>query len=627
MESRFDTPAMKRISDWILSQEFPSDITIQVDDATFNLHKLRLASRSGYIRRQVSGVMGSRVTHIDLTGMPGGATAFELVTKFIYDEDFEITEDNVAMLRCVAEHLEMADDGDGEGGNSLAGMADAYLDAVALTSLAGAVAVLRNAEELLPVSEEVGLVGRCIDAIACITCSSDGAQLSVSLGNNAAAGGGYNSVSKGVYDWWADELTSLRIDTFQRVLIAMKARGFKGIALGTLIMLYAHKSLRRLDMHGREKKKRMDPREEHEKRVVLETIVSLLPKEKNAMSVSFVSMLLRAALHLDTTLACRLDLEKRMSAQLGQAALDDLLIPSSSPEDGGGGGTEFDVDAVRRILAGYLEHEGEAAASLDYNTEDDLISTASPPNDVGMVGRLMEAYLAEIASDANLPIDKFTGLAEMIPERARFNEDGMYRAIDIYLKAHPHLSEAERKKVCKAMDCNKLSREACAHAAQNDRLPVQTVVKVLYHEQRRLRHQAPSAASSFYGGESSPPTSLPYRPAPTSVSGRHARGGGAPPADELSRLHRENDDLRMEVLRLKMHMRDPSAPLPPAGGAAPPQSGRPPLPKKPGSGGGFMNNVSKKLGRLNPFLRRLDAMDGEKVRTKPPKDRRHSIGW
>ncbi|CAN6313664.1 unnamed protein product [Urochloa humidicola] len=616
MESRFDTPAMKRISDWILSQELPSDITIQVEDATFNLHKLRLASRCGYIRRQLSGVNGSRVTHIDLTGIPGGAMAFELVTKFCYDEEFEVTEDNVAMLRCAAEHLEMDDGGGGEGGNSLGGRAEAYLEAVALTSLAGAVAVLRKAEELLPVAEDVGLVGRCIDAIACITCSD-----------------GQLSVSKAVYDWWADELTSLRIDTFQRVLIAMKARGFKGIALGTLIMLYAQKSLRRLDMHGREKKK-MDPRQEHEKRVVIETVVSLLPKERNSVSVSFLSMLLRAALHLDTTLACRLDLERRMSAQLGQAALDDLLIPSSSPEeDAGGAATEFDVDAVRRILAGYLEHEGDAAARLGYCTDDDLISTASPPNDVAVVGRLVEAYLAEIASDANLPIDKFTGLAEMIPERARFNEDGMYRAIDIYLKAHPHLSEAERKKVCKAMDCQKLSREACAHAAQNDRLPVQTVVQVLYHEQRRLREAPPSAASSFCGGDS-PATSLPYRQVPTSVSGRHARGGGAP-ADELSWLQRENDDLRMEVLRLKMRLRDPSpsaAPLPPAGGGAPPPSGRPPLPKKPGGGGGgFVNNVSKKLGRLNPFLRRLDAMDPAKeARTMPPKDRshrRHSIGW
>jgi len=592
----------------ILSQEFPSDITIQVGEATFNLHKLRLASRCGYIRKQVSGINGSKVTHIDITGMPGGARAFELVTKFCYGEDLEITEDNVAMLRCAAEHLDMTDESNGA---SLVGRTEAYLEAVALTTLAGAVAVLRRSEELIPVAEEVDLVGRSIDAIAHITCNDS--RFTMSLGSSTA--GSYNGVNvwKAVDDWWADELTSVRIDTFQRVLIAMKARGFKGIALGTLIMLYAQKSLRRLNMHGRDKKK-MDPRQEHEKRVVLETIVSLLPKEKNTISVSFLSMLLRAALHLDTTLACRLDLEKRMAAQLGQAVLNDLLIPSSSPEDG----TTFDVDAVQRILAGYLEHEGEATR-LDYSTDDDFISTASPPNDVGMVGKLMEAYLAEIASDVNLPIDKFTGLAEMIPHRARFNEDGMYRAIDIYLKAHPHLSEAERRKVCKAMDCQRLSREACAHAAQNDRLPVQTVVQALYHEQRRLGEapaHPPSRASSFSGGES-PAPSLPYKPA-RSLRGRHARGGAA--QDDLSRLQRENEELRMELMRLKMRLRDP-----PAGGGAPPPPGRAPLPKKPGSGG-FMNNVSRKLGRLNPFLRH-DAMGGGKVRAKPPKDRRHSIGW
>jgi len=169
------------------------------------------------------------------------------------------------------------------------------------------------------------------------------------------------------------------------------------------------------------------------------------------------------------------------------------------------------------------------------------------------------------------------------------------------------------------MDCQRLSREACAHAAQNDRLPVQTVVQVLYHEQRRLGEapaHPPSRASSFSGGES-PAPSLPYKPT-RSLMGRHARGGAA--QDDLSRLQRENEELRMELMRLKMRLRDP-----PAGGGAPPPPGRAPLPKKPGSGG-FMNNVSRKLGRLNPFLRH-DAMGGGKVRAKPPKDRRHSIGW
>uniref|UniRef100_A0A0A9FAI4 Uncharacterized protein n=1 Tax=Arundo donax TaxID=35708 RepID=A0A0A9FAI4_ARUDO len=81
----------------------------------------------------------------------------------------------------------------------------------------------------------------------------------------------------------------------------------------------------------------------------------------------------------------------------------------------------------------------------------------------------------------------------------------------------------------------------------------------------------------------------------------------------------------MELLRLKMRLRDPLALAAGGGGgggAVVPASGRPPLPKK--GGGGFMNSMSKKLGRLNPFLR-LDTVGGGRVRTKQPKDRRHSI--
>jgi hypothetical protein len=194
--------------------------------------QLPLASKCGYIRKLVSGANGSRVTHLEITGMPGDAKAFDLVIKFCYGVNFEITADNVAMLRCAAEHLEMTEEC--KPGN-LIGRAEAYLEEVALASLAGAVTALRRAEELLPASDKVRLVGRCIDAVASMTCgdgvSTDGDD------------GGLKPVDE---YWWADELTALRIDTFQRVMIAMKARGFKGIAMGTMIMLYAQKSLRRL---------------------------------------------------------------------------------------------------------------------------------------------------------------------------------------------------------------------------------------------------------------------------------------------------------------------------------------------------------------------------------------------
>lgn len=176
-------------------------------------------------------------------------------------------------------------------------------------------------------------------------------------------------------------------------------------------------------------RKKVEPQQEHEKRVVLETIVSLLPREKNTMSVSFLSMLLRAAIYLETTVACRLDLEKRMGMQLGQAVLDDLLIPSYSFT----GDTLFDVDSVQRIMMNFLDYDLDGN-NLGYSAEKEYVSP--PPSDMERVGKLMENYLAEIASDRNLSVSRFIGLAELIPEQSRVTEDGIYRAIDIYLKVH-----------------------------------------------------------------------------------------------------------------------------------------------------------------------------------------------
>ena len=47
-----------------------------------------------------------------------------------------------------------------------------------------------------------------------------------------------------------------------------------------------------------------------------------------------------------------------------------------------------------------------------------------------------------------------------------------------FMQAHPGLSEHERKKLCRMMDCQRLSLEACVHAAQNERLPLRIVVQV-----------------------------------------------------------------------------------------------------------------------------------------------------
>ncbi|KAL1354605.1 hypothetical protein HN51_006674 [Arachis hypogaea] len=593
--------AMKRTSEWIFSQEIPSDVIVQVGEASFSLHKFPLVSKCGYIRKLVSESHDADVSLIELSDVPGGAEGFELAAKFCYGINFEITVENIAMLRCMAEYLEMTED---YAVGNLVGRTDAYLNEVALKTISGAVSILHMSEKLLPVAEKAKLVSKCIDAIAYIACKESQFCTS-SARSDSGSDGVVSHHQRPVVDWWSEDLTVLRIDIFQRVLTAMMARGFKQYAIGPILMLYAQKSLRGLDIFAKGRKK-IEPRQEHEKRVVLETIVSLLPREKNAMSVSFLSMLLRSAIYLETTVACRLDLEKRMAMQLGHAVLDDLLIPSYSFT----GDTLFDVDTVQRIMTNYLEsHLGN---HLVYNQDVEYFSP--PQTDVERVGKLMENYLSEIATDRNLTIAKFTNLAELIPEQSKPTEDGMYRAIDIYLKAHPNLSDMERKKVCGVMDCQKLSREACAHAAQNDRLPVQTVVQVLYYEQQRLRDAMNNGSSA--SGES--PSSGQSK---TSVF-HH------PVSNELSTLRRENQDLKLELVKLKMKLKEiENSTLIKSGISSPmisasPSSAadKPPLPRK-----SFISSVSKKLGKLSPFLRADGIAPFSKGRTKPNKNRRHSI--
>ncbi|XP_068654628.1 BTB/POZ domain-containing protein SR1IP1-like [Aristolochia californica] len=567
--------AMKRTSEWVSSQEIPSDITVKVEGAAFSLHKFPLVSKCGYIRKVVSEANDSDLAFIEIPNFPGGAEAFEFATKFCYGINFEISIENIAMLCCAAEYLEMTEE---YAVGNLISRTEAYLNEVALRNLTGAVSVLHSSESLLPMAEKVKLVSRCIDAIALLACrGSQFCSLGRADSSSQESLNSSTSNQKAIVDWWAEDLTIVRIDIFQRVLMAMKARGFKQDALGPILMLYAQKSLRGLDMFGRSKNK-IEPIEEHEKRVILEILVSLLPREKHTMSVSFLSMLLRAALYLDTTVSCRLDLEKRMGQQLGQAVLDDLLIPSFSFS----GDTIFDVDTVQRILMNFLEH---------YREDDEYIS--SSPSEMGCIVKLMESYLAEIATDPNVIVQKFIGLAELVPEQARVTEDGMYRAIDIFLKAHPDLSDMERKKICSVMDCQKLSREACAHAAQNDRLPVQTVVQVLYYEQQRLQ----DVMSGTLTGQESPalPPKIEY--------------------NGISNLERENQDLKLELVQMKMHLKELEKPNKDQGQNSP--ADKPPLPKK-----SFMSSVSKKLGRFSLFAR---GDWDPKLRLKPSKDRRHSI--
>lgn len=82
------------------------------------------------------------------------------------------------------------------------------------------------------------------------------------------------------------------------------------------------------------------------------------------------------------------------------------------------------TEIVQRILEYFLMYE-----------QQQLQQQLSGPL---AISKLLDSYLAEIARDPKLPVTKFLFLAQSLPENARTSDDGLYRAIDTYLKVIYH---------------------------------------------------------------------------------------------------------------------------------------------------------------------------------------------
>ncbi|WOG95028.1 hypothetical protein DCAR_0314330 [Daucus carota subsp. sativus] len=531
----------QRYSEWIF-RDVPSDITIEVNGGAFALHKFPLVSHSGRIRKLVAEHRDPDISRIELLSLPGGAESFELAAKFCYGINFEITPANVAQLLCVSDYLEMVE---GFSNNNLGSRAEEYLESIVCKNLEMCVEVLQQCESLLPLADELNIVSRCIDAIASKACVEQIASSFSRLEYSSSGRLHMNRQAKCEGDWWIDDLSVLRIDLYQRVIAAMKCRGVRPESIGASLINYAQKELTKKSTFWSStnppKADLVAGSTAHE-RLVVETIVSLLPAEKPAIPITFLFGLLRSAVMLDCSVASRLDLERRIGSQLDIATLDDLLIPSFHHSSD----TLFDVDTVHRILVSFSQQDD----SEDDMEDGSLFESDGPdsPSQTAFVkvSKLVDNYLSEIAPDANLKLNKFIAIAETLPAHARTVHDGLYRAIDVYLKAHQGLSDQDKKKLCKLVDFQKLSQEAGAHAAQNERLPLQSMVQVLYFEQLRLRN----ALSCSYPEDDHKPVHNSWRISSGALSAAMS------PRDNYASLRRENRELKLELARLRMRLND-----------------------------------------------------------------------
>lgn len=247
-----------------------------------------------------------------------------------------------------------------------------------------------------------------------------------------------------------------------------------------------------------------------DQRMIIESLISIIPPQKDSVTCSFLLRLLRMANMMKVAPALVTELEKRVGMQFEQAELPDLLIPSYNKSSE----TLYDIDLVQRLLEHFLvQEQTESPGSQSFPGTGKHVQEGwggNGPNAKTRVAKLVDSYLTEVSRDRNLSLTKFQVLAEALPESARSCDDGLYRAIDSYLKAHPTLSEHERKRLCRVMDCQKLSMDACMHAAQNERLPLRVVVQVLFSEQIKISN-AIAASALKEGGDSHYQPMIPSR--------------------------------------------------------------------------------------------------------------------
>ncbi|OIT05604.1 PREDICTED: BTB/POZ domain-containing protein DOT3 [Nicotiana attenuata] len=469
----------KKEQSWFATSQLPSDLSIRVDDITFYVHKYPLVARCAYLREIEFQPQNSHLGYdLKLEKFPGGSENFEIILKFCYGLPISLNPGNVAALRCGSEFLEMTEAM--EEGN-LISKTEAFFTFVVLSSWNDSITVLKSCETLSPWAENLQIVRRCCDSIGWKIFRKNSTE---EITNEET--------------WWFDDVATLCINFFLRIITAIRVKGIKPEIMGSCIMHYGEKWLpnmnsetkgtdkygsRRNDSQWSITSGRMQEtsigQNNKEQRTIIESLISILPPQKEAVSCKFLLRLLKMAMLYAASPALISELEKRIGMVLENASPDDLLIPTYAVSEQTINSTEeqtiHNIDVVQRILDYFLLYEQQILQQQE--TKSTTVN----------ISKLVDSYLAEIARDHNVSITKFQVLAESLPRHVRTCHDGLYRAIDTYLKTHPLLSEHDRRRLCKIMDSEKLSLDACMHAAQNERLPLRIVIQVLLSEQVKMR--------------------------------------------------------------------------------------------------------------------------------------------
>ncbi|GAB4850666.1 hypothetical protein Ancab_029977 [Ancistrocladus abbreviatus] len=453
------------------------DLQIHIDGQhTFFLNQKIVSTFSGMLKKIIK--QEKKKTRIKnpliffrIDDFPGGPEGFELISRFCYNNGgIPITVANVSLLHSGAIFLGMYEN---VSPCNLLQQTETFLEGMFYWSWNDVVACLKSCEPFFHHADSSGLLEKLIfSLLGKIAQNTDisllgcGSSSSSSSPENSGSSVFPNSSKKRA--WWFDDLSTLPPMIIEKVVTSLGAyRSDNNSLILTKFLLHYLKTAAAqpqsrggLQLNNSSFSGLAD--------TVVYGVISLMEKgERTAFSCRALFWVLRIVTNFGLSKECRTGLERLIGSMLDQAKLDDLLVCGSAGggiHNGGSGGSSgsvYDVNLVVRLMRVFVNSDGVNVERMK------------------KVGWLIDQYLGEISPDQNLRMSKFMGVAQSLPDMARDCFDGVYRAIDIYLESHPGLSTEERSRLCRCLNYEKLSLEACKDLAKNPRIPPRVTVEAL----------------------------------------------------------------------------------------------------------------------------------------------------
>ncbi|KAH0983976.1 hypothetical protein GBA52_011153 [Prunus armeniaca] len=473
-----------KILSWTQETGLPVSVSVRVLGKIFNLHKFPLFSKSGYFKKRLN-----ESTELELPpDFPGGPETFEMIALFIYGSSTLIDPFNVVALRCAAEFLEMTED---YCSGNLCERFDLYLNQVVMQSWDDTLIVLQKCQTLLPWSENLLIVSRCIECLAFMACmeildperrrDTPVLTLEALSTRNWSCEIGREIMSQ---DLWIKDLIALPFGFFKRIIGSLRRQGMKEKYLSPIIVFYANKwvlSKKTLQFWENSGQKTGD---DHKVSVILQGVLDLLPmgeKASRSIPVGFYFAILSRSLEVGLRIDSRAKLQERIVSLLHFAQLEDFLFPKSETESIS---SSMELATMESIISTYVSSNMESDHSL------------SAGHSI-IVAELWDAYLSYIAPDPNMEPKRFMELIERVPISYRQSHDKLYRVMNTFLQATPNISQEEKWAVCKYLNCQKLSQEACIEAVQNELMPLRLIVQALFVQQISTHQAFKECSDSF----------------------------------------------------------------------------------------------------------------------------------